>query len=114
MEGTTTSAKVSGGWSDFFGSVKGAAQDYLYTLGNEILPNWTQKQLTDQMGDYLKNDTYNQAAAPPRVETISAQSPTLFDYNENYQAPVTQDKTGKMLAIGLLVIVGAVAVKGLL
>lgn len=111
--GTTTAAST-GLISEFFGSVKGVAQDALYNLTNDILPNWTSQQIERQMNDLLNDDTYNKSASLPRVETISTQEPALFDKNKNYNAPVTQDKTGKYLAVGVIALLGVVVVKGLI
>lgn len=111
--GTVTTRARPNILSDFFGNVKESAGSVLNTLTTDVLPNWTLNSLKQQLGDQFKQETFKPENAPIRADQISTSpSPTLWDKyeqkEENYYggAGKKEDTTGKMLAIGGVILLG--------
>jgi len=78
--------------NDFFGNVIGSFEEGIGRIGSDILPNWVAMELGVQSKDLLKNDTFNPAYAPPRVD-----GPTTTDYETSYTTAGTQPALQKVL-----------------
>lgn len=86
-------------------------------VATEILPNWVEKTLNDQLGiSHLDQPTYNQQAAPPRQDL--AENNTIATAQKQgllHQAMSLVDNvnigSGAVLAVGVLILGAVVAVK---